>query len=146
MRTAALVFFLLALGGAATHGQGRLGTAADEAAILRNRDAQNAAYNNHDAKAYAALAAVDADRIDGAGTYSGREGIERYYANGMKANPSTVKDEVRSVRFLTAEVAMLEVDNVITRPGRITRNHASFVYVKRNGRWEMVAQRVIPKP
>jgi hypothetical protein len=63
----------------------------------------------------------------------------------MKTNPSTAKDEARSVRFVTAEVAMLEVDVVVAGPNRRTRNHASFVYVKRNRQWEMVAQRVIPK-
>ena len=51
-----------------TYTQTKVGTAADEAAILKNRDAQNAAYNKHDGKAYAALMAIDADRVDAAGT------------------------------------------------------------------------------
>ena len=46
--------------------QTKVGTAADEAAILKNRDAQNAAYNRHDGKAYAALMTIDADRVDAA--------------------------------------------------------------------------------
>ena len=115
MRTAQGVIFILVLGSAAMHGQTRLGTAADEGAILKNRDAQNAAFNKHDAKAYAALAAIDADRIDGAGTYSGREGIERYDANSWKTNPGTVKDEARSVRF---------VDRRRSHPRGRQRDHA----------------------
>jgi uncharacterized protein (TIGR02246 family) len=133
--------------GVAVLGQPRLGTPADEAAILKNRDAQNAAFNKHDAKAYAALSSDDIDRIDALGTVSGRANLERRYAERWKADPSaTVRDESRKIRFVSNDVAILDVDNIITRSSGTNRNHATFVYAKRNGEWTSVAQRVIAKP
>lgn len=127
--------------------QSRIGTPADEAAILKNRDAQNAAYNRHDAKAYAMLSAEDIDRIDATSTVVGRAGLERRYADSWKADSSgIVKDESRKIRFITSDVAILDVDNVITRSSGTTRNRATFVYAKRNGEWTSLAQRVIQKP
>jgi uncharacterized protein (TIGR02246 family) len=127
--------------------QTRLGTAADEAAILKNRDAQNAAYNRLDGKAYAALLAVDADRIDATGTLTGRAAIEKFYSTQF-ANDTTrvIKDEQRKVRFITSDTALLDVDNMVTTRNGTARNHATWVYVKRNGEWVSVAQRVIRKP
>ena len=146
MRQAILVLVGVALLVTAAHTQTKIGSAADEAAILKNRDMQNAAFNEHDAKAYAALAAVDADRVDGVGTVSGRDGIEKYYADSWNADRSAVvKDESRKVRFVTSGVALLDVDNAVTRTNGTVKNHAVFIYVKRNGKWEMVAQRVIRK-
>ena len=133
--------------GAAVLTQSRMGTPGDEAAILKNRDAQNAAYNRHDAKAYAMLSAEDIDRIDASGTVFGRGGLERYYGESWKTDSSAiVKDESRNVRFVTSDVAILDIDNVITRNSGTAKNHATFVYVKRNGEWTSVAQRVIRKP
>jgi ketosteroid isomerase-like protein len=80
MRSKVLMLLGLALAlSLPTYTQTKVGTAADEAAILKNRDAQNAAYNKHDGKAYAALMTIDADRVDAAGTLTGRAQIEKYY-------------------------------------------------------------------
>ena len=49
--------------------QTRVGTVADEAAVLKCRDAHNVAIDNHDAKAVANLYAVDGDRISASGSY-----------------------------------------------------------------------------
>ena len=127
--------------------QTKFGTAADEAAILKNRDAQNAAYNRHDGKAYAALLSVDADRVDANGTLTGRAQIEKFYSDLFAADKTrVVKDEQRKVRFVSNDTALLDVDNVVTTRNGTTRNHGIWVYVKRNGEWVSVAQRVIPKP
>ena len=81
MRSKVLMLLGLALAlSLPTYTQTKVGTAADEAAILKNRDAQNAAYNRHDGKAYAALMTIDADRVDAAGTLTGRAQIEKYYS------------------------------------------------------------------
>ena len=129
-----------------TYTQTKVGTAADEAAILKNRDAQNAAYNKHDGKAYAALMTIDADRVDAAGTLTGRAQIEKYYSGLFAADMTrTVKDELRKVRFITSDTAMLDVDNVVTSRNGTNRNHGTWIYVKQNGQWVSVAQRVIPK-
>ena len=147
MRTALGVVAAVIGLGVAVFPQSRMGTPADEAAILKNRDAQNAAYNRHDAKAYAMLSAEDIDRIDASGTVVGRAGLEQRYGDSWKADSSAiVKDESRKVRFVTNDVAILDVDNVVTRGSRTTRNHATFVYAKRNGEWTSVAQRVVQKP
>jgi uncharacterized protein (TIGR02246 family) len=140
MRKAILVFVGVTLFATVAKLQTKPGTPADEAAILKNRDKQNAAFNAHDAKAYAAFAAVDVDRVDSVGTVSGRDGIEKYYANNWNAdNSAMVKDESRKVRFVTSDVAILDVDNAVTRTNGTVKNHAAFIYVKRNGKWEMVA-------
>jgi hypothetical protein len=52
--------------------QTRLGTPADERVIQNNRDAHDAAWNKHDARALAALFAPDADRATVNGWFSGR--------------------------------------------------------------------------
>ena len=57
-----------------------------------------------------------------------------------------VKDETRKVRFVTNDTALLDVDNVVTTRNGTVRNHATWVYVKRDGQWISVAQRVISKP
>jgi uncharacterized protein (TIGR02246 family) len=127
--------------------QTQFGTAADEAAILKNRDAQNAAYNRLDGKGYAALLAVDADRVDATGTLTGRAAIEQFYSRQFAADTTRViKDEQRKVRFVSSDTALLDVDNAVTTRNGTARNHATWVYVKRNGEWVSVAQRVIRKP
>src|SRR5262245_4642709 len=133
MRPNVLVILGVALALSPTYTQTTVGTAADEAAILKNRDAQNAAYNSHDGKAYAALMTTDADRVDAAGTLTGRAQIEKYYADSFAADTTrTVKDELRKVRFVTSDTALLDVDNVVTGRNGTGRNHGTWVYVKRN--------------
>jgi len=145
MRTALIVLGVAFALSPALSTQTKLGTPADEAAILKNRDAQNAAYNRHDAKAYAALLSVDADRVDASGTLTGRAAIEKYYSGLFADTTRVVKDEQRKVRFVTNDTALLDVDNVVTSRNGTARNHGIWVYVKRNGEWVSVAQRVIPK-
>ena len=146
MRKALMILSLaLALSPVAST-QMKLGTPADEAAILKNRDAQNAAYNRHDGRAYAALMTVDADRVDANGTLTGRAQIEKFYSDLFAADMTrVVKDELRKVRFVTNDTALLDVDNVVTTRNGTARNHGIWVYVKRDGQWVSVAQRVIPK-
>ena len=146
MRKAVIVLGIALALSPASSTQMKLGTAADEAAILRNRDAQNAAYNRHDGKAYAALLALDADRVDANGTLTGRAQIEKFYSDLFAADMTrVVKDEQRKVRFVTNDTALLDVDNVVTSRNGTTRNHGIWIYVKRDGQWVSVAQRVIPK-
>jgi uncharacterized protein (TIGR02246 family) len=145
MRTALIVLGVALALSPALSTQTKLGTPADEAAILKNRDAQNAAYNRHDAKAYAALLSVDADRVDASGTLTGRAAIEKYYSGLFADTTRVVKDEQRKVRFITSDTALLDVDNVVTSRNGTNRNHATWIYVKQNGQWVSVAQRVIPK-
>ena len=76
-----------------------------------------------------------------------RTQIETFYADSFAADMTRmVKDERRTVRFITSDLALLDVDNVVTGRNGTTRNHGTWVYVKRNGVWLSVAQRVIAKP
>jgi len=62
MRKALMVLGIALALSPASFTQTKLGTPADEAAILKNRDAQNAAYNTHDGKAYALVPEMTAPR------------------------------------------------------------------------------------
>jgi|SRR5215831_15639492 len=126
-----------------------LGTSADRAEILKFRAAHNVAANKHDAKGMAILYAPDGDRISAAGVhYIGRDQIEQSYVrlfNGAGEN-GVLKDESSTLRFLTADVALIDVDDVTTgREDGPVRHHVASIYVKRNGRWTMVAERATLK-
>ena len=134
--------FLMA-GALTAHAQ--IGTSTDEAAIRKILDARNAAYNNHDAKALAATYAPDADLVTGTGRIvSGRAAIERNYAEsfaGVDKN-AVVKTESAKIRFLTADTAILDLEGVTTgRADGTIKTHATWVYVKRNSEWTVVAIR-----
>lgn len=145
MRERLLVFIVVSLvaGAASVHAQ--LGTPADEAAIRKILDARNAAYNNHDAKALAATYAPDADLVTGTGrVISGRAAIENNYRDaftGVDKNASVAIGSSK-VRFLTADTAILDMDGVTTsRTDGAIKTHATWVYVKRNSEWMVVAIR-----
>jgi uncharacterized protein (TIGR02246 family) len=105
-----------------------------------------APYNKHDAKTLASFYAADADRATNLGFSSGREQIEKSYAdvfNGVGKN-SLLKQDAPRVRFLTADVAIVDTDNTITgRTDGPVRNHTTNVFVKRNGEWALAAARTI---
>jgi uncharacterized protein (TIGR02246 family) len=140
----------IALFALAASTQTPLGTSADKTAILKFRDAHNVAWNNRDPKALANLYAPDGDRISASGVhYIGRDQIEQSYVNAFKGayKNSPVKDESTAVRFLTADVALVDVDDTITGVGGGTtvHHHVASIYVKRNGQWDMVAERATLK-
>ena len=145
MRERLLLFIVVSLVAGAARAHAQPGTPADEAAIRKILDARNAAYNNHDAKALAATYAPDADLVTGTGRIiSGRAAIEKNYVEafaGVDKNAS-VKIESSKVRFVTADTAILDMDGVTTgRADGAIKTHATWVYVKRNGEWMVVAIR-----
>ena len=150
MRRVMLVVVGAVLIAATAQMQTRLGTPADERVIQNNRDAHDAAWNKHDARALAALFAPDADRATVNGWFSGRGEIERGYANtfGGAFKNATLINESPKLKFLTADVAMLDVDNIVTdgADGMRVKNHSTSIYVKRNGEWTLVANRLIRMP
>jgi uncharacterized protein (TIGR02246 family) len=142
---------ILFLGGAfllasASHAQSRLGSAADEAAILTQRQAAVAAWNTHDPKAIAAHFADDVDRVRSNGAYSaGKPEVEKSFIDtlgGVDKN-ATLREESTHVRFLTPDVALVEMTVVITGAtnGPVLREHGTLVYIKRNGTWVVSAIR-----
>jgi uncharacterized protein (TIGR02246 family) len=150
MRQITLVLLGAILASAASQSQTRLGTPADIAAIQHNRAAHDSAWNQHDAKAIAALFAADADRATVNGWFSGRAEIEKGYATTFAGafKNATLRNESPKLKFLTAEVAMLDVDNIVTgrTDGMEVRNHSTSIYVKRDGEWVLIANRLIRMP
>jgi uncharacterized protein DUF4440 len=70
--------------------------------------------------------------------------LERYYADQFEGadKNANVKIDAVKVRFLTPDVALLDMDGTVTgRTDGIARNHATWTYMKRNGKWEVVAIR-----
>jgi uncharacterized protein (TIGR02246 family) len=126
-------------------GQAVFGTPADEAAIRKILDARSVAYNSHNAKALAAAYAADADLVTGTGRLvSGRAEIETNYVDafaGVDKN-ATVRIDSSKIRFVTPDTAILDIDSVTTgRTDGAVRTHATWIYVKRNGEWMVVAIR-----
>ena len=134
----------------AMQAQTRLGTPADEASIKKNRENSVAAWNRHDARAFAATLAADADHANVNGRFHGPTEIEKSFADnfaGVNKN-ATLRDDSMDVRFLTADVAVLTTQEIVTgrTDGVVARSIATFVYVKRNGAWERVVSRSIRMP
>jgi uncharacterized protein (TIGR02246 family) len=141
---------LFAVGRGMQPAQTPLGTSADRSSILQFRAAHNVAWNNHNAKALADLYAPDGDRISASGVhYVGRKQIEQSYVKAFAGvyKTSSVKDESTTLRFLTADVALVDVDDMLTtvKPGETVHHHVASIYVKQNGQWTMVAERATTK-
>jgi uncharacterized protein (TIGR02246 family) len=121
------------------------GAADAEQAIRAAAEQFVAAFNQHDAKAVAALWAVDGDYLDEAGTLSaGREAIEKYYADVFATEPAaTIAVTVDAIRMLGPDTAIEDGSAAVTATphaapilGRYTA-----VHVKRDGAWQMASVR-----
>jgi uncharacterized protein (TIGR02246 family) len=118
---------------------------ADEAAVRANVEAFVKAYNAGDAKAAAALFALDGQIITQDGdTVEGREAIELGFDEIFAETPDArMEVTVDSIRFIGADLA-LEVGSTKDTPapgetpeyGRYT-----VLHVKRDGKWLMAAAR-----
>lgn len=113
--------------------------AADEATIRGGAAAFTKAYNARDAKAVAALFAVDADSVDEEGTpVRGRDAIEADYtelfSDGVER---TIDIKTESLRFITPDVAIEDGTFAVTPepPGPPCDRKYAAVHVKRDGQW-----------
>ena len=124
------------------------GSAADEAAIKQVVAGFSDGWNNHDAHAMCESLAEDVQWVSWRGEVShSRQQVEEDHAKlfaGLYKN-SHRNDAVKSIRFLTPELAV--VDNYWTMTGAKTRDGADWPYragyvnylmAKRNGRWVIV--------
>ena len=149
MRRVLFVVAAVALISTAADSQTRLGTIEDEARIRQRRQAAVTAWNRHDSAAIAELFAADVDRVRSNGAYYfGRTEVEKSFVEtlgGVDKN-ATLKEESSTVRFLTSDVALLEVVVAITdkTTGTVVREHNTMVYVKRGGSWITAAIRTTP--
>ena len=114
---------------------------ADALAINKLLAAYQAAYNKHDARATAALYAVDGDRrtIDGR-VVNGREAIEKQLTddfNGRLKSAVVTFDTSSVMRYVGGDMAI--VDGSAQLSG--TRYFHTIVMVKRGGTWQVLALR-----
>ena len=124
------------------------GTETDEHAIRTVMDRFVDAWNRHDAKAFAAVFAEDADFTNWRGTgASGRSKIEDFHAPMFATIFSKSHQEYTDIktRFIRPDVAAVDVRWKLTgamdpqgnpRPER--EGLLSFVMAKNAGRWEIV--------
>jgi uncharacterized protein (TIGR02246 family) len=131
---------------------GRADQADDEAAIRKNDDAYVAAYNNHDAKAIAAMWSPEAVYIDPdtGDEKVGREEIEKEFADtfaGLK--DAKLEISIDSIKFLSPNVAIENGTARITRPdAEPDQSTYSALFVKRDGKWllDRVTEEETPAP
>ena len=93
--------------------------AEDEAAIRKNAEAYVAAYNNHDAKALAAMWSPDAVYMDPSTGEAavGQEEIEKAFAETLAdLGEAKLEVEVKSVEFVSPNVAIENGTARIIRP------------------------------
>lgn len=114
------------------------GRAQDVAAILASDAAFTKAFNAGDAKALAATFTTDAEMIDEDDeVVEGREEIEARFAAGFaEFKGATITLESESIRFLSAETALVRGRSVISTPeGLVEPTRYTVVFVKQEGKW-----------
>jgi uncharacterized protein (TIGR02246 family) len=118
---------------------GHADQAEDEAAIRKNAASYVAAYNNRDAKALALMWSPDAVYMDPSTgeTSIGQEEIEKAFAEAWgDAKDSKLEVDVKSVRFVSPNVAIEEGTARIVRPDEEPEESGyTAVNVKRDGKW-----------
>ena len=152
MRHVLFVATVLVLFSSVTDSQTRFGTAEDEEAIRQRRQTALAAVNKRDSQAIAAFFTPDVDRVRGNGVYhSGREDVEKSFArpfnvfiDGSVSQDTSLKEESSRIRFLTNDVALLDIVVVQGDGKREQRERSTVVYVKRDGVWMTAAIRNTP--
>lgn len=119
----------------------------DEKSIRELLDELTEAYNRHDPGAMALLFEPDADTI-AMGTYRGRAQIERFFS-GLNGDPIDSPSNTASIRFLTDDVAIMDVDTFLPglrgAEGKPLPNmllQAFFVVQRKSERWRFSALRI----
>lgn len=120
---------------------------ADQAAIEKAAVRFVEAYNEHDAKALAALFADDAEMVErDGGRFAGHDEIEYAFANAFAQSPhAKISLTVDSVRFVTPDVAVEEGASVWFPDGETATMESTYrvAHVKRDGKWLMAGVRTI---
>src|SRR5215212_9683402 len=109
----------------------------DEAAIRKNAEDYVVAYNNHDAKAVAAMWSPDAVYLDPSTgeTAVGREEIEEVFSETLAAlKDAKLQVDVQSVEFVSPNVAIENGTATVIRPDAEPEESGyTAVNVKRDG-------------
>jgi uncharacterized protein (TIGR02246 family) len=139
----ALTWFALSasvLLGVAAHPE----TPADEAAVRDLVARYNAARDEQDPAAIAALFAEGADQLVSSGEWRrGRDALVRGMLQSSRANPGGRTITVETIRFLTADVALADARYEIAGPGGAAprRMWSTFVAVRAADGWRIAAIR-----
>jgi uncharacterized protein (TIGR02246 family) len=120
---------------------------ADEAAVRRLTAAMAAAWNGHDAAAYAGLFTEDADYIAFDGTHlRGRQANTEHHRHLFETvlRGSRLVFERVAVRFLTPDVALMHGDGSVLLPWHDAlpprrRSIQTYVVVREAGAWRIAA-------
>jgi uncharacterized protein (TIGR02246 family) len=120
------------------------GRAADEAAIRAQAVAVENATNKRDAAALVALSMPDGDEVfmDGprvAGQAAMRKSQEAAFATWSPTMRLTLT--VTGIRFLGQDAAIVEAEGRVTE-GAVRTSRATWVMVRRDGKWLFAAVRV----
>ena len=137
-----LLTIILTAPGSTILGQER---AADETAIRKSITALEGALNAHDATGGARLFAEDGDQIVlGSAQYRGRADIERAYREKRLSIPDGkhIAITVRSIRFISPDVALVDVEGHLVEAPSASKDRAFYVMVRRGGSWQIAALRV----
>ena len=130
----------------------RAGQAEDEAAIRQNAEDYVVAYNNHDAKAVAAMWSPDAVYMDPSTGEAavGREEIEKVFADTLaELKDAKLQVEVKSVDFVSPNVAVENGTATIIRPNvEPEETDYTAVNVRRDGIWvlDRISEEAPPAP
>lgn len=145
---AGAILLMVSFSFAARSAQKKENTDSDAAAVKQVVASYDDAFNQHDAHAIGALFAEEGDftNMRGASKH-GRKDIEQNYGNlfsgGLKNSHRT--DSVKSVRFLSPEIAQVDADWEMTgtkaadgsdNPTR--KGYLDWVVTKVNGQWQIV--------
>jgi uncharacterized protein (TIGR02246 family) len=113
----------------------------DREAILKTARDYADAFNRRDAKAVAALWTENGECREATGqTFTGRDAIEKAYAEFFRANPAAkIEVLVKSVRFPAKDMAVEEGLVRQTRSPKDLPGSTSYVavHVRENGQWKM---------
>lgn len=118
---------------------------ADEKAIRSSAESFAKAYNDHDAKAIAALFAADGEIVDEAGdAQQGREAIEGVFAAVFETYPDAqMTVAISSVRLVGASLAVEDGStSVVREPGdEAEKSRYTAVHAKVDGKWQIASVR-----
>jgi uncharacterized protein (TIGR02246 family) len=122
--------------------------AQDEAALLKNAQAFQAAFEKGDAKGVAALWATDGDYTDQTGkVLKGREAIEKAFQGFFAENKDLkLRIEITALRFVTPDVAIEDGITAVMTPDGAPPSRARYtiVHVKKDGQWQLGSVRDAP--
>jgi uncharacterized protein (TIGR02246 family) len=120
----------------------------DKEAIFNNAKGFVDAFEKGDAKAVAAFWAEDGDYVDLDGRHlQGRTAIEDAFKEFFKENKGLkLRIDVKSVRFVTPDVAIEDGTSSVIPPDGAPPNPASYtnVHVKKGGQWVLQSVREAP--